>query len=283
MRAKLDNLELVLIHHLKDDPSNPLEDLRTIFSVWTGDRRAIIEHKVPGKEGSVFQDLGRHSLRFALAGEFAGAKSKTVAEALWQKFEQGKTLPFTSDVATLARVKKVVIEQLEFEDLAGRMAQFKYRIIMREHKEPSQKKAQAPNQADKAKKKVKEETGKAKGAVNYVTGKVLDSDKNPVEDAEVIITGEDGEVRVNTDENGVFRRDNLEPGKYKVKVNDPAYEEEKEVEVESAEGEGGETSEGQGEESSGGEGGQPTEGKGSDTSESEGKESAEDEGEAPSE
>src|SRR3989442_14225176 len=102
MRAKLDDLELVLIHHLKDDPSNPLEDLRTIYKGWTGDHRAIIEHKVPGKEASVFQDLGRNSLRFAFAGEFGAAKSKLVAEALCPKFDCGKAIPLTSYVTTLA-------------------------------------------------------------------------------------------------------------------------------------------------------------------------------------
>jgi len=283
MRAKLGDLELVLIHHLKDDPSNPLEDLRTIYKVWTGDHRAIIEHKVPGKEASVFQDLGRHSLRFAFAGEFVGAKSKTVAEALWHKFDRGKALPFTSDVATLAGVKKVVIEQLEFEDSAGRVGQFRYRLTLREYKEPPKKKTQVPNQADKAEKKAKEETDKAKGAVNYVTGKVLDSDGTPVEDADVTITGDSGEFKVKTNEDGIFRRDNMEPGKYKVKVDDPEYEEEKEVEVESANGEGEEASEDEGTEASGSEGGGSTEGKGGESSESEDKESNDGDEEASSE
>lgn len=244
MKAKLDDLELVLVHHLKDNPSNPVEDMRTISRVWTGDRRSIVEHKIPGKEASVFQDLGRHSLRFALAGKLSGVQSKAVAEGLWRKFHQGHALPFTTDIPTLSEVKKVVIEGLESEHSAGRVGQFTYWLVLREFKEPPKKKAQAPNQSDKAAKKAKDETNKAKGAVNYVTGKVLDSENNPVSSADVIISGDKGDMKVKTDDNGVFRRDNMDPGKYKVRVDAPGYEDEKDVEVKSANDSGGGTEEG---------------------------------------
>ncbi len=241
MIAKLDDLDLVLLKHKTDDPSSPVQELRTILRVWTTDKRSIVEHKVPGKEGSVLQDLGKHALRFAFLGEFIGPDAKNATQTLWGKFRQGKSLPFTSEIVALSDVNKVVIEQLDFEDLAGDVDHFRYHIVLREYTEPPPAEEEAPAQSDEAEENVEDETEDAAESINYVTGKVIDTDKNPVKDAKVIIKGEPGEFEVQTDENGVYRKDDLKPGKYEVKVDAPGYEDQKkEVEIKAEAGEGGE-------------------------------------------
>jgi carboxypeptidase family protein/DNA circularisation protein len=247
--AKLDDLELVLLKHEDDEPSNPLEDLRTILSAWTSDRRSIVEHKVPGKEASVLQDLGRHSLSFGFVGEFVGTEAKTTAEALWQKFSKGKVVPFSSDIVALTEVSKVLIERLDFEELAGDLARFRYHLLLREYKDPEEEQEASPSQEDEAQDATDDATDDASGSVNYVTGKVLDEDKSPVKGAKVVINGDPGEFHAETDENGVFRKDDLKPGTYDVSIDAPGYEDQKQtVEIKSGDGNGkSEASEGGGE------------------------------------
>lgn len=225
--AKLDDLDLLLTRHEDDDPSKPLEELRTLLSVRTSDERSIVEHKIPGKEASVLQDLGRHSLRFGFLGEFMGKGAATATEGLWEKFQQGKVVPFSSDLVGLSQVTKVLIERLDFEEIAGDAGRFRYSLLLREYKEPKEEEEEAPSQEDEAKKNTEDETEEAEESVNYVTGKVVDKEKKPVEGAKVTVKGDPGEFQVETDENGIFRKDDLEPGTYTVTIDSPGYENQK--------------------------------------------------------
>jgi hypothetical protein len=209
-----------------DDPSKALEELRTVLRVQTSNQRSIVEHKIPGKETSTLQDMGRHALRFGFLGEFMGKGATTATETLWQKFQKGKTVPFSSDLVGLSEVTHVLIERLDFEEIAGDIGRFRYRLQLREYTEPK-KEDEAPSQQDDAKKNAEDETDKAEDSVNYVTGKVLDKEKKPVEGAKVHVQGDQGEYQVQTDENGIFRKDNLDPGKYTVTIDAPGYENQK--------------------------------------------------------
>lgn len=227
MIVKIDDLDLALLKHTDDEPSNPIQELRSIRSIWTSNRRHIVEHKVPGREASALQDLGRSSVRFSMAGELVGSDAKTAAEKLWAKFQHGQIVPFTSDIVSLSGIAKVVIEQLEYTDYPGDNNRFNYLIVLREHRDPPQKEEPAPAQADEASDSVDEETEDAAGSVNYITGKVVDAEGNPVKDAKAVIKGDPGEFEAKTDESGVFRQDNLEPGTYEVIVDQPGYENQK--------------------------------------------------------
>jgi hypothetical protein len=225
--ARLDDLDLLLTRYEDDDPSHPLQELRTLLSVRTSDERSIVEHRIPGKETSVLQDLGRHSLRFSFLGEFMGKGAAVATESLWEKFQKGKIVPFTSDLVGLTNITKVVIERLDFEEVAGDSGRFRYRLLLREYREPKEEEEDAPSQEDEAKKNTEEETEEAEESVNYVTGKVVDKEKKPVEGAKVHVEGDQGEFQIETDENGIFRKDNLEPGTYTITIYSPGYENQK--------------------------------------------------------
>jgi Carboxypeptidase regulatory-like domain/DNA circularisation protein N-terminus len=219
-----------------DDPSKPLQELRALLTVRTSNERSIVEHKIPGKETSTLQDMGKHALRFGFLGEFMGKGATAATETLWEKFQKGKIVPFSSDLVGLSKVTKVLIERLEFEEIAGDSGRFRYRLLLREYTEPKEEE-DAPSQEDEAKKNTDDETDKAEDSVNYVTGKVLDKEKKPVEGAKVVVKGDSGEFQVQTDENGVFRKDNLDPGKYTVTIDAAGYENQKrEVEIKGGNG-----------------------------------------------
>src|SRR6266571_3798889 len=132
---KIDDLEFVFLKHVRDELSGPVQDLRSIESIWISDKRDIVEHKVLGSEASVLQDLGRRSARFAFAGEFIGPDAKNAIERLWQKFQAGQILPFSSNIVGLSGITQVAIEQLDFEEMAGGVNSFRYRIFLREWKD----------------------------------------------------------------------------------------------------------------------------------------------------
>ena len=216
-----------MVRYEDDEPSKPLQELRTILSAWTSDQRSIVEHKIPGKEASVLQDLGRHSLKFSFLGEFMGKGAPEASEILWEKFQKGNVVPFSSDLVALSNVTKVVIERLDFEEIAGNPGRFRYHLLLREYKEPPEEEEDAPSQAGEAKKKTEDETDEAEKSVNYVTGKVVDKEKNPVKGAKVVIKGDQGEFQTETDDSGVFRKDNLEPSTYNVTIDGLGYENQK--------------------------------------------------------
>lgn len=120
----LDNLELPLVQEV-----NTLE------------RRALAEHKPPGMDGSLLQNLGRRPFRLALWGVAAGAEAASFVEQLDGKYREGKPVPFTSDIVADAQLEQVVIQELRVQELAGRPERFAYVLTLCEYIEPAEPQA----------------------------------------------------------------------------------------------------------------------------------------------
>lgn len=117
----LDNLELPLVQEM------------TVL-----ERRVLAEHKPPGMDGSLLQNLGRRPSRLTLWGVAAGAEAQQFVDDLEAKFRAGRPVPFTSDIVADAELENVVIEDLRVQDLAGKPQRFAYVISLREHIEPAE-------------------------------------------------------------------------------------------------------------------------------------------------
>lgn len=111
-------------------------ELPQVQEISTTDRRALAEHKPPGMEGSLHQDLGRKSTAIVLWGVATGEGAHDFARRLDEKFREGTPVPFTADIVTDSAIETVVIDDLVLEDTAGRPARIPYRLTMREHLEP---------------------------------------------------------------------------------------------------------------------------------------------------
>lgn len=230
MSIEIDGMPL--IKHERDDDTGKTKGIRSVYNLSVSKKRRIVEHKIPGLEGGILQDLGREPIRISFDGVLYGEKAKEVLEQLISKFKAGKPLPFYSTISDIAEVPKVLIEDLRVEDVSSVTNVFKYSIVLREYIPPEEEEEKPSSQDEEAKEEVKEKADEAKNSINYITGKVLDADGNPLEGVNVKITWDGGEYIVKTDENGVYRKDNLKPGKYKVTVDAPGYEGvEKEVEI----------------------------------------------------
>lgn len=239
MDVTIDNLEL--IKRIDDPDKHTIKEIRAVKNIRLDARRKLVELKIPGADASIIQDLGRRPMLVRFSGEMQGEDAKTTMENLRAKFNSGKPLSFSSDLSGIADVTQVLIEDLSIDESMGATNRYGYELTIREYVEPKEEEEAPPDQEDEAEETVEDETDDAVSTVNYVTGKVVDDNGDPKPNVKVKVTDEDGnEYETTTNEDGVYRKDDLEPGKYKVRVDEPGYEEkEQEVEVKSSGGEEG--------------------------------------------
>lgn len=115
---------------------NPMLDdleLPQVQEIATVDHRTLAEHKPPGMEGSLLQNMGRRPTRLALWGIASGPGAQSFAEKLDGKFRNGKPLSFTVDIIADSRIDKMLIENLRVQDLAGKPQRYSYVLTLREY------------------------------------------------------------------------------------------------------------------------------------------------------
>lgn len=101
------------------------------------DRRAWVELAVPGRQGSLFQDLDGAPTRVAIAGSLFGDEPRDgFLDTLRGKFRAGEPVTFVADIVTATAVQYVVIEELRFEESAARPGETAYFILLCESPPP---------------------------------------------------------------------------------------------------------------------------------------------------
>jgi hypothetical protein len=239
MNIELDSIPLIWEER---DQKGGVTDIRNVSNISTSDRRSMVEHEIPGMEGNAFQNLGRAPVKISFEGSLQGRTAKTNLETLRSKFKQGIPLPLNSDISGATDVTKVLIEDLHIQDVPGAVSRYEYSIKLSEYKEPPPEPKAPLSQEQQAKEWAKEVAEDATESLNIVTGKVLDFEGNPKGEVSVNIKGTDSEYSVQTNEDGIYRLENLPPGRYKITVDLEGYEG---VEESVVIGNGGEKSEGQ--------------------------------------
>jgi hypothetical protein len=156
MRPLLDDLELVQVQE-----------------IGTYDKRALAEHKPPGMAGSLLQNLGRRPARIVLWGIATGPDALQFTQNLDDKFRAGQPLPFIADIVAESKIEKVVIDDLRFQDLAGKPERYAYVLTLREFIEPKEPQEAAPLDGsilDEAQSLVNQITGGLDAGLNLPTG-----------------------------------------------------------------------------------------------------------------
>lgn len=127
MRPMLDDLELPLVQEIS-----------------TFDRRMLAEHKPPGMDGSLLQNLGRRPTCILLWGVAAGEESVQFMEQLDEKFRSGEPLAFVADITTDSEIENVLIDDLRFQEVAGKRERFAYILTLRQHQVPVEPEVLSP-------------------------------------------------------------------------------------------------------------------------------------------
>jgi outer membrane protein OmpA-like peptidoglycan-associated protein len=111
-------------------------ELPNVQEISTYDRRILAEHKPPGMEGSLFQNMGRSPERIGLWGLALGPEALQFMQKLNDIFQAGKPVSFCADIVVKSNLDLVLIEDLQWEELAGKPEQAGYILSLREFISP---------------------------------------------------------------------------------------------------------------------------------------------------
>lgn len=111
-----------------------LQGIETIDSL---ERRALVEHRVPGLAGSYFQDLGAAPNTIVISGTRAGDDARDdFLNGIRDLFNKGEETTFAADINTATDITNVVIEDLDVAEVAGVADTFRYRVTLRKYVKP---------------------------------------------------------------------------------------------------------------------------------------------------
>jgi outer membrane protein OmpA-like peptidoglycan-associated protein len=111
-------------------------ELPNVQEISTYDRRMLAEHKPPGMEGSLFQNMGRRPQRIGLWGLALGPEALQFMQKLNDIFQAGKPVSFCADIVARSNLDLVLIEDLQWGELAGKPEQAGYILTLREFISP---------------------------------------------------------------------------------------------------------------------------------------------------
>jgi len=128
-------------------------EIKGIQNISTFENRALIEHRVPGMAGSLFQDLGTEPTFITIRGSLNYNENRQDVlnlEELRKKFQVGQPVPFVADITTTTSVKEVFIKDIEIRESENWPDYFDYFIELKEHipdPQPSNVQASVDNKA----------------------------------------------------------------------------------------------------------------------------------------
>jgi hypothetical protein len=112
-------------------------EIPRIESIESLEQRAFVELPVPGRVGSLFQDMNAEPMRIAVSGSLYGDEARDrFLEELRSKFQAGEPVTFVGDVVTATEVQYVIIETLELRESGLCPDQTQYAMVLRESPPP---------------------------------------------------------------------------------------------------------------------------------------------------
>jgi hypothetical protein len=111
-------------------------ELPQVQEISTNDRRMLTEHKPPGLDGSLLQNMGRKPTHLVLWGVVTGPNSLDFVEELDEKFRVGNAVPFIADIVADAEIEEMIIDDLQWQELAGKPERYAYVLTLREFLKP---------------------------------------------------------------------------------------------------------------------------------------------------
>lgn len=112
-------------------------EIPRVASIGTVEDRRFVELPVPGRVGSLFQDLNSAPTRISIAGSLYGDEARDqFLGALRDKYKAGEPVTFVADIITATEVQYVVVETLRLEENGRNPDQTDYAIVLRESPPP---------------------------------------------------------------------------------------------------------------------------------------------------
>ncbi|MEL6863844.1 MAG: hypothetical protein AAFP19_05465 [Bacteroidota bacterium] len=102
----------------------------------TVEQADFANHRIPGLEGTVVQDMGRHSVRLYIEGIYYGDSAKADLETLRAIYKERAPIDFLADIVGETYFSEVLIEAFEVQQRAKAPEQFSYRLRIAEYVPP---------------------------------------------------------------------------------------------------------------------------------------------------
>jgi hypothetical protein len=123
-------------------------ELPQVQELTTHDLRAVAEHKAPGKDGSMLQNLGRAPTGVTVRGMASDPAALELVEKLKTDLRTGQPVAFVADITTDTTIEQVLVDDLQVRQLAGRPDRYAYVLTLREFVEPVEPASSAALDAD---------------------------------------------------------------------------------------------------------------------------------------
>lgn len=111
-------------------------ELIGLTNVYTEDARNLVQQRVPGQSGGVFQDLGREPVTVVMEGILLGEDTQAALEELRQAQMKATPMPFAADAIAGADLTDVLIADFQVKQLAGHENRFSFFLRVKEYVEP---------------------------------------------------------------------------------------------------------------------------------------------------
>lgn len=103
----------------------------------TAEARKFAELAVPGRQGSLFQDLNAEPTLIEIGGSiFADEERNEFLSTVREKFRAGEPATFVADITQATDIQFVVIDSMRFEQRADRPDEVLYHLVLRESPPP---------------------------------------------------------------------------------------------------------------------------------------------------
>jgi hypothetical protein len=111
-------------------------ELPNVSEILTRDHRDLVQHKVPGMDGSRVQNLGRAATFVEVHGVATGADALEFVGRLEEKLRERTPAPFVADIVAASRIDAFVVDDVRVEEVGGKPSRYAYTLFLREHVEP---------------------------------------------------------------------------------------------------------------------------------------------------
>jgi len=112
-------------------------EIPRVAEMVTREQRAFVELDIPGRVGSVFQDMNSLPIELTIRGSLYGAEAgDEFLEQVRSKFQDGSPLTFVGDIVTGTELQYVIVEKMQFQINAENPEQLDYLIRLKESPPP---------------------------------------------------------------------------------------------------------------------------------------------------
>jgi hypothetical protein len=112
-------------------------EIPRVASIRTLEDHRFVELPVPGRVGSLFQDLNSAPTCIAIEGSLYGDEARDqFLGTLRETYKAGEPVTFVADIVTATEVQYVVVETLRMEESGRNPDQIDYAIVLRESPPP---------------------------------------------------------------------------------------------------------------------------------------------------